>query len=118
MTTNPRNANREHVYNVIDGERDYQDAFKGNAKPHTNRVFPTPEVAGSTPPMQTGGFILCIEECLAQARAAWYRPDGGEACLPFIRKVTALGVAMLEHYGAPPREGHEPETATTKRAVA
>jgi len=98
---------RNEVYDAVDSERDYQDAFQGNAKPHTNRVFPTPEVAGSTPPMQTGGFLLCMEKCLHDAREAWYKPDGGEACLPFVRKVTALGVAMMEHYGAPQRAGFE-----------
>jgi hypothetical protein len=44
-----------------------------------------------------------MERYLNSAREAWHRPDGGSACLPDIRKVTALGVAAMELYGAPPR---------------
>lgn len=84
---------RETVYSAIDGERDYQDAQRGNAKRHEDQ-----------PPMTPGELILCMEECLAQARAAWYKPDGGTACLPYIRKVTALGVQCMERHGAPLRE--------------
>ena len=35
----------------------------------------------------------------------WYRPTGGVDCLPYIRKVSALGVQCMENYGAPRREG-------------
>lgn len=83
---------REKVYSVIDGERDYQEAQKGNAKRHEGQ-----------PKMTPGEFILCMEKLLADARTAWYAPDGGVACLDPLRKVTALGVACMELHGAPPR---------------
>lgn len=83
---------RENVYDVIDGERDYQDAQTGNAKRHEDQPVMTP-----------GEMLLCMEECLQQARQAWYKPDGGAQCLPFIRKVTALGVQCMERHGAPRR---------------
>ncbi len=80
---------RSEVYAVIDGERDYQDAGRGNAKRHD----------GMTP----GEFILCMEKCLQDARVAWYAPNGGVACLDHVRKVSALGVQCMEVHGAPAR---------------
>jgi hypothetical protein len=86
--------NRNEVYEVIDGERAYQDAGRGNAKRHEN----------APPQLSPGECLLCMEELLADARRAWYKPDGATAMLPFIRKATAVGVQLMENYGAPPRE--------------
>lgn len=83
---------RNYVYSVIDGERDYQDAGRGNAQRHEGM-----------PEMTPGEFILCMEKCLADARNAWYTPNGGTACLPFVRKVAALAVQCMEINGAPRR---------------
>ena len=93
MATSPHATPRADVYAVIDGEREYQDAQKGNAKRHEGQ-----------PPMTPGEHLLCMEKCLADARDAWYKPDGGTNCLPYIRKVVALGVQCMERYGAPRRE--------------
>lgn len=87
---------RSMVYAAIDSERNYQDAGAGNAARHPNQPKS----------MTPGEHILCMEKCLADARDAWYKPDGGTACLDFIRKVTALGVQCMEHHGAPPRPGY------------
>lgn len=84
---------RDEVYAIVDSERAYQEAQRGNAKRHAGQ-----------PDMTPGEHILCMEKCLADAREAWYRPNGGEACLEFIRKVTALGVACMEIHGGSPRE--------------
>lgn len=83
---------RLKVYSVIDEEREYQIAGLGSA-------LRLP----SQPDMTPGEFILCMERCLAEAREAWYKPNGGTGCLPDIRKVTALGVACMELHGAPHR---------------
>lgn len=83
---------RIEVYNAIDGERSYQNEQRGNAKRHEDQ-----------PAMTPGEYILCMEKCLADARDAWYKPDGGVACMQHIRKVSALGVAAMELHGAPPR---------------
>lgn len=88
-------GNRAYVYDVIDGERDYQDDQQGNAKRHEGQ-----------PAMTPGEYLLCMEKCLSDARDAWYQPDGGKKCLVFVRKVTALGVACMELHGAPAREGY------------
>jgi hypothetical protein len=85
--------NRTSVYIAIDSERDYQDAQKGNAKRHENM-----------PAMTPGEYLLCMEKCLNDAREAWYQPNGGVACLDHVRKVSALGVACMELYGAPLRK--------------
>ena len=53
--------------------------------------------------MTPGEFILCMEKCLADARAEWYKPNGGVSCLDHVRKVTALGVQCMEIHGAPLR---------------
>lgn len=90
-----RTEKREAAYAAVDSERDYQDAGKGNANRHADapdRLLP-------------GEIILCMEKCLADARAAWYTPTGGKDCLPYLRKVTALGIQAMENYGAPRREG-------------
>lgn len=84
---------RHHVYHAIDTERAYQDAGRGNAQRHES----APKA------MSPGEFLLCMEKCLADARDAWYRPDGAVACLPYVRKVAALAVQCMELHGAPPR---------------
>lgn len=86
-------ATRQEVYAVIDGERAYQDAGKGNARRHVN----------APPNLSPGECLLCMEELLNEARAAWYTPDGATTMLPFIRKATAIGVQCMENHGAPPR---------------
>jgi hypothetical protein len=83
---------RQEVYAAIDSERDYQDAGRGNALRHEGMPVMTP-----------GEYILCMEKCLADARIEWYKPYGGKSCLDFVRKVAALGVAAMEHHGAPKR---------------
>lgn len=85
-------VSRAEVYSVIDGERDYQDAGKGNAKRHEGQKAMSP-----------GEFILCMEKCLSDARNVWYTPNGGTDSLPFIRKVAGLAVQAMELHGAPPR---------------
>jgi hypothetical protein len=98
-----RPANRDAVYAVIDGERDYQSAGQGNAAAHLNPV------GRSNDPMTPGEYILCMENYLLAARQAWnVGTVGGHLCLTPIRKVAGLAVACMEAHGAPPREGHDP----------
>jgi hypothetical protein len=87
-------APRFAAYAAIDSERDYQDAGLGNAARHE----------GAPPHLLPGEVILCMEKCLSDAREAWYRPDGATNALPFLRKVSALGVQAMERYGAPLRD--------------
>lgn len=86
---------RIEVFGVLNGERVYQEAQFGNAKRHEGQ-----------PPMTTGEHILCMQKCLQDAVAAWYKPDGNVTCLEYIRKVTAVGMACMELHGAPERVFH------------
>jgi hypothetical protein len=86
-------ASRTRVYSAVDSERLYQDAGKGNAARHDEKA------------MSPGEFIVCMEEYLAKARAAWCKAGGVEPSLHEIRKVTALGVHCMELHGAPFRDG-------------
>lgn len=89
-----RTGSRDAVYRVIDGERDYQTMGKGNAGPARELMM--------------GEGIAVMEEILAQARTEWYKADGTKNALPYIRKVAAVAVQLMERYGAVPREGHVP----------
>ena len=89
-----RTAQRELAYAAIDSERDYQDAAKGNARRHE----------GDPAVMPVGEAILYIEECVARARAAAYRPDGVTAALAELRKAAALVVRTMEDHDDPFRK--------------
>ena len=88
-------ATREDVYASIDSEIAYQKTGLGNSA----RPLGEPTV------MSVAEAILYMEKCLSDARDAAYRGiNGGQEALPFIRKVTALGVTCLEDHGAPLRD--------------
>lgn len=87
-------ATRAEVYAAIDGERDYQDAMKGNSrreKLDDNRDL--------------GSMILLTEAYLDKAKAAFAgpSPEGREAALHALRKTAALAVLAMEYHGAPKR---------------
>jgi hypothetical protein len=97
-----RPAIREAVYNKLDGEREYQNDGQGNAKPHPGSTRPN----GALSP---GECLLCIEQIAADARAAWYKPNGQEAMAPFMRKIGGVAVQFMENYPTPDREGYSNE---------
>lgn len=77
--------NREHVYEAIDSERDYQDRrWPG----HTHSI---PD------------YILFMEDYLAEARHMVSRSNNEASALDTIRKVAALAVVCMEEHGAPVR---------------
>lgn len=85
---------------IVKSERDYQDA-KGVAT-YGHPSFHSPEE-----------MILYMEDYLTEARRVASHTWGGDAVpktMDVIRKVTALGVAMIEMHGAPQREGYEVHT--------
>lgn len=88
-------TSRSEVYSAIDSERDYQD----NKYPAIGGTSASPE-----------GFLLVLEELLAQARADVTQgklpPLGdGSAILPHLRKIGAVAVRAMEQHGAVRREG-------------
>lgn len=82
--------NREEVYLLIDSERDYQDS-----KP------PRPSSDEDT---SVAEWLLYIEFHLEAAKRNVYHLDLTET-MGHIRKLTALGVACMEHNDAPRRQG-------------
>lgn len=80
---------RQEVYNLIDGERDYQDSVIGNKYAHVAHPV--------------AAEILMIEEYAARARVEWTDNKGDEAALAMVRKVAGLCVRCMEHHGAPER---------------
>ncbi len=94
-------ADRTRVYLAIDGERDYQDAQRGNAARHEG--MPGRET------MHPAELILYMEKCLADARTEVYRgTTGAKQCLKHVRRVAALAVYCMELHGAPRREDEGP----------
>jgi hypothetical protein len=85
---------RKEVFDVVDGEREYQEQGKGAAR--TDRSTTTETV---------GDGIVIMESYLAKARDAYSKahPEGREEALHQLRKVVALGVKTMEIHGAPAR---------------
>lgn len=83
--------NRSEVYEVINGERDYQDT---RYPLHVSGFSASPE-----------GFLLVIEQLSADARAAITAgnlpPLGdGSVALDYMRKIAATCVRAMEQHGA------------------
>jgi hypothetical protein len=106
--------NRDGIYQVIDGEREYQRKVWGqkgerrvnNGVPGETETHPvvwpdgrvTQEVNHSV-----GNWIVFMEHYLGLAKAELTLKDGHTAALEMMRKVVALGVACFEEHGVPPR---------------
>ena len=89
-------TSRADVYRAIDSERDYQEMRVRRDQ--------------GNPFHSTEEFLLYMEDYLVEARKVASRtwgPEAKPAILEVIRKVTALGVACMEHHGAPQRAGFE-----------
>lgn len=93
--TNGLKMERNDVYKLIDGERDYQD-----------QTWVARRTADGTPDEEkpVAEWINYIEYHLSKAKERVYHLDTPGA-LAEIRKVTALGVRTMEIHGAPPRGG-------------
>ena len=79
---------RPEVYDIINGERNYQERKWGTVEQH---------------PHEVGGWILLMEKVLSDARREWTNSRGDDRALDELRKVVALGVACMEQHGAVPR---------------
>jgi hypothetical protein len=84
---------RQNVYKLIDGEREYQEAL---------------------PPTRTDGrehpvadFVVMLEYYTSKAVEAWTMNAGDDAALDVIRKIAGICVHCMEHYGAPPRKAEK-----------
>jgi hypothetical protein len=79
--------NRQDVYKLIDGERDYQDS-RWNENTTATKGKHSPEE-----------WIVYMEDYLAEAKHILSResaPKAYEDAMAILRKVTAMGVAAME----------------------
>jgi hypothetical protein len=116
-----RTATREKIYEVIDGERDYQESlFPDSPKPSLSEFVALVDeyaVKLATPfvpsPFDSSPFVpapfvpspsdpvLTIDQEAARAKVAIKR----------FRQIAALAVRAMEVYGSIPRENHVPASA-------
>jgi hypothetical protein len=85
---------RKEVYELIDGERDYQDS-RWNASTTITEGQHTP-----------GEFLVFMQDYLREAFTQISRqgePKASQDALGTIRKLAGLAVACMEQNGAPPR---------------
>jgi hypothetical protein len=92
---------RYKVYQILDGERDYQD----EKWTEHNELNGIPDSGKSI-----SEWIDFIEYHINKAKTFVYYGEQQKA-LAEMRKITTLGVKALEELGCPPREGHEPMSA-------
>lgn len=91
-----RTPERERVYDVIDGERDYQIEN---------------DPAGDKE-MTPGETLMMIEENLRFAKEQWSnQPEGRINTINHLRKLAGITVRALESFGPIPREYHVPASA-------
>lgn len=78
------NRTREHIYETLNKERDYQDSIWGPDHDKTHEVE---------------AFVLYMEEYLNKSRKNLSGKGGVEKALDNLRKVVALGIACFESHG-------------------
>jgi len=80
---------RKEVYNLIDGERVYQD------------TLPAHRTDGE--PRTVGDYLTMLDHYVRAAQDAWVLNAGNLQALDVIRKVAGICVHCIEDHGAPPR---------------
>lgn len=90
---------RSKVYQLIDGERAYQDAKWGTLEQNPHTIDEWLDLITEE--------VDEVERCLTLNTA-----------LDELRQVAALAIAALEQYGCPPREGYEASHEQPAPAVA
>lgn len=80
-------AQRQEVFQALESERQYQVGKWGDLDERNS----------------VGDFLVYMQRELNKARDAYYGPDQPNNALDGIRKVTAVGVAAMERFGAPKR---------------
>lgn len=80
---------REQVYKLIDGERDYQDQLGGDRS--------------DGHPRSVGDYVTMLSHYQTKSVAAWTDNPGDSQALAVIRKIAAIAVHCMEQHGAPHR---------------
>lgn len=79
---------RQEVYKLIDGERNYQDNLSELARYRQKTVAEE---------------LVIIERYTRKALDAWTDNPGDEAALDVVRKIAATCIRCMEVHGAPSR---------------
>ena len=82
---------RQKVYEIIDGERAYQDSL--GAERREPREFTH----------TVGEFLTMLRVYARRADSAWTDNPGDTAALDVVRKIAGIAVRCMEEHGAPPR---------------
>ena len=94
-----KEMNRQEVYRVLDGERDYQNQFVDERGYATNHPI--------------AAELIMMQTYLNTAMTTWThssaKNDDGEAqVLDVMRKMVAMGVRCFENWGVPERKAFKP----------
>ena len=84
---------RDKVYELIDGEREYQD----------NCVATDVSRSIDADKHSVGDFLTMLDVYVRLAQEAWTNNPGDEAALDIIRKCAGIVVNCMEHHDASPR---------------
>ena len=84
-----RTERRRKVYQLLDGERDYQDSLPNHNETH--------DMSHSV-----ADWVIFMEERILRAKLALYNEDE-LAAMKEVRVVSALGVVAMEHNTTPAR---------------
>lgn len=86
---------RDEVFDVISGERDYQEAQGQDDESHVK------------PEITMGETLAAIDHNMHLARGVWYGSNdkNHQGAMEYLRKVAALVVQFGEGHGIPRREG-------------
>ena len=85
---------RSKVYELIDGEREYQDS-----------KWPQDVWSNVSNPLTVGEFVLLMEHYLTQAREIWIQEKKpNQMTTDLVRKVAGIAVNCMEQHGAPSRK--------------
>lgn len=82
---------RGRVYEILDGEREYQNQMVAPGTHHLGK----PSVAEE---------LVMMEHYLAEARKSWVTTKGDEESLEMMRKVAGIAVRCFENHGCPVRK--------------
>lgn len=79
-----RNTTREQIYNLIDGERDYQDKLGPDRTDGGTRTV--------------GDYITMMTYYVTTMHAEWTKNPGDEQALNVMRKCAGIAVHCMEDY--------------------
>lgn len=93
----PPSPTRLDAYDVIDGERDYQDK--------THPASPKPTL------VDFANLLIEYTDKLAADVVNEFSSSPSGGALKRLRQIAAIAVHAMEHHGSQPRESHVPASA-------